>query len=110
MSSVKKPQPQKVVIETKTPEVEKSKPEITLQDVGPLMFDKSNYILMIAGLVCIALGFMCMSGGASSDPNVFNAEEVYSFRRITLAPILVVLGFLIEIYAIFKGKNDAASA
>lgn len=110
MSSVKKPQPQKVVIETKAPEKEKSKPEIVLQDVGPLMFDKSNYMLMLAGLLSIIIGFMCMSGGASENPNVFNADEVYSFRRITLAPILVVLGFLIEIYAIFKGKNDSASA
>lgn len=110
MSSVKKPQPQKVVIETKAPEVEKSKPEIVLQDVGPFMFDKSNYTIMIVGLLSIVIGFICMAGGASDNPNVFNAEEVYSFRRITLAPFLVILGFVIEIYAIFKGKNDSPAA
>ena len=54
---------------------------------------------MIIGLFFIALGFILMSGGGSDDPNIFN-EEIYSFRRIRLAPILVVTGFIIEIYAI----------
>ena len=43
-----------------------------------------------------------MTGGKSADPNVFNAGEVYSFRRITLAPIVMIIGFLVEIYALFK--------
>ena len=54
---------------------------------------------MIIGLFFIAMGFILMSGGGSDDPNIFN-EEIYSFRKIRLAPILVVTGFIIEVYAI----------
>ena len=64
-----------------------------------LLFGKSNYRFMIIGLFFIAIGFILMSGGGSDDPNIFN-EEIYSFRRIRLAPILVVTGFIIEVYAI----------
>ena len=54
---------------------------------------------MIIGILIIALGFILMSGGGSDDPNVFN-EEIYSFRRIRIAPLIVIIGFAIEIYAI----------
>ena len=64
-----------------------------------LLFGKRNYKFMLIGIFFIALGFILMSGGASEDPNIFN-EEIYSFRRIRLAPMLVVLGFIIEVYAI----------
>jgi len=64
-----------------------------------LLFGKRNYRYMIIGLFFIAMGFILMSGGGSDDPNIFN-EEIYSFRRIRLAPILVVTGFIIEVYAI----------
>ena len=64
-----------------------------------LLFGKRNYRFMIIGLFFIAIGFILMSGGGSDDPNIFN-EEIYSFRRIRLAPILVITGFIIEIYAI----------
>ena len=64
-----------------------------------LLFGKRNYRFMIVGLFFIAIGFILMSGGGSDDPNIFN-EEIYSFRRIRLAPILVVTGFIIEVYAI----------
>ncbi len=64
-----------------------------------LLFRKRNYKFMLIGLSFIALGFILMSGGGSEDPNVFN-EEIYSFRRIRLAPMLVILGFIIEVYAI----------
>tara|TARA_B100000282_G_scaffold254968_1_gene200720 strand:+ start:477 stop:704 length:228 start_codon:yes stop_codon:yes gene_type:complete len=64
-----------------------------------LLFGKRNYKFMIIGLFFIAMGFILMSGGGSDDPNIFN-EEIYSFRRIRLAPILVVTGFIIEVYAI----------
>lgn len=63
------------------------------------LFSKKNYRIMIIGLVVIAVGFILMSGGGSDDPNVFN-EEIYSFRRIRLAPTLVLIGFAIQIYAI----------
>ena len=67
-----------------------------------LLFGKSNYILVVVGVLFIAVGFALMAGGGSNDPNVFDAEAIYSFRRITLAPILVLLGFVIEIVAILK--------
>jgi hypothetical protein len=62
-------------------------------------FGKRNYKFMIVGIIFIALGFILMSGGGSDDPNVFN-EEIYSFRRIRIAPLIVIIGFAIEIYAI----------
>ena len=71
------------------------------KEPNPFLFDKQNYILMVVGLLTIGIGFVLMAGGKSDDPNIFNPEEVYSMRRITIAPIVVLLGFLIEIYAIF---------
>jgi hypothetical protein len=70
------------------------------------IFDKQNYLWMIIGAVAIIAGFLLMIGGKSADPNVFNNDEVYSFRRITLAPILIVAGLIIEIYAIMKKPKD----
>jgi len=66
------------------------------------LFEKHNLVLMIAGAVVIAIGMFLMGGGKSTDPNVFNEKEVYSFMRITVAPILIVLGLVIEIIAIFR--------
>jgi len=66
------------------------------------LFGKSNYLLMIVGAVVIALGMFLMAGGKSSDPNVFAYNEVYSKMRITVAPILILLGMGIEAFAIFK--------
>lgn len=66
------------------------------------LFGKENYMWMLIGVVVLALGFILMAGGKSPDPNVFDVNEVYGTRRITIAPILVIAGFLIEIYAIMK--------
>jgi predicted ABC-type sugar transport system permease subunit len=66
------------------------------------LFEKQNLWLMLAGLGCIAIGMLIMVGGKSADPSVFNEKEVYSFTRISLAPILIIAGLVIEIYAIFK--------
>jgi len=74
--------------------------------VTPL-FNKENYIWMLIGAVIIILGMLLMSGGKNTDPNVFDEKIVYSARRITVAPILIIIGFVIEIYAIFK-KSKAA--
>ncbi len=64
-------------------------------------------MLMAAGVVLIALGFVLMAGGGDGDPAVFDAERLYGFRRITLAPLVVLLGFGLEIYAIMKRpKSD----
>lgn len=76
------------------------------------LFSRENYILMLAGLVLLAIGFFLMAGGKSQDPRVFNSGEVYSSTRITLAPALIVLGFIVEIIAIMKrpSKKDEASS
>ncbi len=74
------------------------------------MFGKKNYQLMLAGLALIALGFILMAGGKSTDPHVFNKEEIYSFRRITLAPILVMAGFVLEIFAIMYLPKSSKEA
>jgi hypothetical protein len=65
------------------------------------LFSATNYKILIIGLVVIAIGFILMSGGANENPNVFN-EEVYNFRRIRLAPTVVLIGFGITIYSILK--------
>ena len=69
---------------------------------------KENYILLIIGFAIIMIGFLMMMGGKSEDPNVFN-EEIFNFRRITLAPILVLFGFVFEIWAIMKKPKEAKS-
>jgi hypothetical protein len=66
------------------------------------LFDKGNYMWMLIGLAVLALGFFLMAGGKSADPKVFNKEEVYSTTRITIAPMLIIAGFIIEIFAIMK--------
>ncbi|UJH66179.1 DUF3098 domain-containing protein [Allomuricauda sp. SCSIO 65647] len=68
------------------------------------VFQKKNYIFLFIGLGLIALGFILMSGGGSDDPNVFN-EDIYNFRRIRLAPTLVLIGLGIQIYAILLNPN-----
>ena len=74
---------------------------------GYFVFERKNYKFMLIGIAFIALGFILMTGGGSDDPNVFN-PEIFSFRRITLAPLLLLFGFLFEIYAILKKpKKDA---
>ena len=69
-----------------------------------LIFRKKNYIVMFIGLFFISLGFILMSGGGSDDPNVFN-PEIFNFRRIRLAPTLILIGFAIEVYAILLNPH-----
>lgn len=71
------------------------------------LFSKVNYTILLAGLGVIALGFILMSGGGSDDPKVFN-EEIFNFRRIRLAPTVVLIGFAIVIYSIFKNPEKKA--
>jgi hypothetical protein len=80
------------------------------QAKSDFIFGKKNYKFMLIGLACIAVGFALMSGGGSDDPNVFN-PDIFSFRRIRLAPTLVLIGFGIQVYAILlnpdkKSKSD----
>lgn len=70
------------------------------------LFGKENYMWMLIGLAVLALGFFLMAGGKSSDPKVFNDNEVYSTTRITIAPILIIAGFVIEIFAIMKKSKS----
>jgi hypothetical protein len=70
------------------------------------LFDKQNLRLMLIGVAIIAVGMLLMVGGKSNDPTVFNEKEVYSFTRITVAPILIIAGLVIEIYAIFKKPKN----
>jgi hypothetical protein len=103
MSTATKPKPQEQP--AKAPGTVKAKRAV--QQEQPLgnqdfLFDRSNYTFMIAGVVLIMIGFMLMSGGKSPDPHKFNYDEIYSFRRITLAPIVALIGFGLEVYAIMK--------
>lgn len=79
-------------------------PKKTARQNAPaaVLFTKDNYKWMLIGLMIMALGFFLMAGGKSTDPNVFNDNQIYSFRRITLAPILIVGGLIVEIFAIMK--------
>ncbi len=63
---------------------------------------KENYLLLVIGFAIIIIGFLLMIGGKAEDPTIFNEEEIFSFRRITLAPIVVLAGFIFEIWAIMK--------
>ena len=65
------------------------------------LFDKTNYLLFAIGLAFIALGFALMSGGGSEDPMVYN-EELFNAQRITWAPLLIVIGFVVEVFAILR--------
>jgi hypothetical protein len=69
-----------------------------------LLFNKNNYILMASGLGLIFLGLILMSGGKMSEPHVWDESVIYSFRRITLAPMVILLGLLVNVYAIFYKK------
>jgi hypothetical protein len=66
------------------------------------LFGKDNILWMLIGVAVMVLGIFLMSGGKSEDPNVFDVNEVYSTTRITVAPILIIVGLLIEVYAIMK--------
>ena len=77
-----------------------SKKEKEPESIG-FALDKQNYKLMAIGFGIIVLGFILMAGGGTDDPNVFN-KEIFNFRRITLAPVILLGGFIFEIYAIMK--------
>lgn len=70
-------------------------------------FTRENYILIITGLIIVIIGYLLMTGGRSPDPNQFYPDQVYSWRRITLAPIVIMIGFLVEVYAIMKKPKEA---
>ncbi|MFM7218125.1 MAG: DUF3098 domain-containing protein [Bacteroidota bacterium] len=77
----------------------------TPKQVTDFAFGKENYLLMLVGIVVIFIGFLLMTGGGGEDPAVWNAE-VFSTRRITIAPLMVVAGFVIEVFAIVRKPKD----
>ena len=78
-------------------------PEV-VEEEKKLPFTKMNYILVLVGVALIALGMILMIGGGSSDPDVFN-PKMFNFQRLTLSPILILLGVVVEIVAIFWRKK-----
>lgn len=71
-----------------------------------VLFEKANFQWMLIGVVVMALGFILMAGGKSPDPNVFDKTKVYSTTRITIAPIIILAGLVIEIIAIFRQPKN----
>ena len=78
----------------------------TTAGIGTL-FDKANLQWMLIGIIVMALGFILMAGGKSPDPNVFDKSKVYSTTRITIAPIIILAGLVIEIVAIFRQPKNS---
>ena len=72
-----------------------------------ILFGRDNFMWMAIGAAVILAGIFLMWGGKSADPNIFSDHEVYSARRITIAPILIILGLVIEVYAIMKKTKSA---
>ena len=77
-----------------------------MENKNNTLFGKENLRWMIIGAVVIILGLFLMAGGKSEDPNVFSDNEVYSTMRITVAPILIMIGLIIEIFAIMKKEKS----
>ncbi len=88
--------------------MKKQKKQQEAKPKAEFIFQKKNYLFMFIGLIFISLGFILMSGGGSDDPNVFN-PDIYNFRRIRLAPTLVLIGLGIEIYAILLNPHKKKS-
>jgi hypothetical protein len=91
----------KIIIEPRKPVTETKKVE-----VPSTLFGRENYIWILAGIAIIALGLILMAGGKSSDPNVFDPKEVYSTTRITIAPILILIGLGLGVFAIFRKPKE----
>ena len=89
---------------SRTDENSGNQSESTSQNNGTLVFGKNNFKFILAGVALIGLGLVLMSGGSMPSPDVWDESLIYSFRRITLAPILIILGLVVNVYAIFVKK------
>lgn len=111
MSKAKK----KVVVTTTAQAPKKAEPTVSRRKTTsfsssssnhPLVFNKTNYILMLGGIALIALGLILMSGGGMPSPDVWDENIIYSWRRTVLASLVIISGLVLEIYAIFKQAPD----
>ena len=82
-----------------------SSKQAPLQDKAVFAFAKDNYKLMLIGIGIVAIGMLCMTGGASEDPAKFS-EDIFDFRRLTLAPILIIAGYVVVLLAIIKKPKE----
>lgn len=80
--------------------------EVKKVEVSTNLFGRENYLWILAGIAIIALGLILMAGGRSTDPNVFDPKEVYSTTRITIAPILILIGLGMGVFAIFRKPKE----
>ena len=85
--------------------VQAGKPAVAPNKTVDFAFTKENYRLMLIGLALMALGYVLMIGGGSKNPNEFS-PEIFNFQRLTLAPVLILAGFVVEIFAIMKKSKD----
>lgn len=76
------------------------------QSQKPFILTKTNYLIMISGIALMAVGYLLMSGGGSDDPNVFN-ESIFSVARIRVAPTLIILGFIVQVFAIMYQPKES---
>ena len=76
-----------------------------MEEKAKMVLGKKNYVFIIIGCLVVILGFILMSGGGSENTNVFQEEELFSFRRITLAPFMVMLGYGVVLYGIMKKQQ-----
>jgi hypothetical protein len=117
MSKSKRPKKKVVVTTKKTTQKPTSKKRASRSTRGrsgnahiELIFGRQNYILMAAGAGLVFLGLLLMSGGRMPSPDVWEPERIYSFRRTVLAPILILAGLVVEIYAIFKRSGTPSES
>jgi hypothetical protein len=89
----------------KTKPVQAGKSAVSPVKTVDFAFSKENYRLMLIGLALMALGFILMIGGGSKDPNDFS-PDIFNFQRLTLAPVLILSGYVVEIFAIMKKPKD----
>jgi len=91
---------------TLSPTASRTKANSGRQDQSePLLFGKQNYILLLAGGLLMAIGFLLMLGGGMSDPTVWDEDIIYGFRRIVLAPFMILAGLVTLVFAIFKKQT-----
>jgi len=106
IEEVKKVEP---VVVPKTEVKSYSKSKLPESKNKAFLFDKRNYLLMLTGILFIAVGLIVMAGGGSDDPKVFN-PDIFNAQRLTVAPILILIGFVVEVFAIMLKPKEKTGA